>query len=852
MFNFNLKKTAIFQSIRYAQNPILKFAGFWRKLFSVAFLVFILLFFYDFIKNQTPETGAVFLGLIILSLTFLTIFWLIEIFYGSIIKPKLRFTIGQVFSQMDKEYNLAELLDLESARAIKQAIKFTEAKKLGEMNSTILLYFLLKNRGVQIAFIFSRANLDLKGSIQLLKKEIDGLVEKKGSDYSVDFQDVILEALRNANAENQDRIRVGDLLVGLAEYNSSFKKILIEAELRKEDITNLAWWFFSLENRLAERKIWWGYENLLQYGSIGKDWGAGYTITLDQYSLDWSLTEEKIGLGEIISHKVEVKETERILARSEINNVLLIGQPGVNRKDVIKSIAKRARIGKSLPEINYKRIVELDIPLVLSQSNSFEETERVLEKIFYEAAEAGNVILVIGEFHEFIGQSVRLGAADISGLLARYLHLPQFQVIAITSYVGLHKYIEQRPTILNLFGKVEVRETSERETILLLKSLACFLEEKYKIFITYPAIRDIIKYTARYIPNIPFPKKALDILDELAIYVTTSTKSRVILPEHVISLMSEKTETPIGEAQSREKEVLLTLESLIHKKIINQEEAVREISEALRRSRADVSTKKGPMGTFLFLGPTGVGKTETAKALAEIYFGSEDKIIRLDMSEFQVVEDIPRLIGSPGEEGLLTTKVKEDPFSLVLLDELEKAHPNISNLFLQVLDEGYLTDGMGRKISFKDVIIIATSNAGYKIILEALDKKTAWPRVKQKILDFLFEEGIFRPEFINRFDGVTIFKPLSPENLLAIAGLLLGKLRKNLDNKGIKFNITEELKKKIAKLGYNPTFGAREMKRVIQDKVENVLATAILEDKIKKGDEISIDHKNFAIIKKEI
>jgi ATP-dependent Clp protease ATP-binding subunit ClpC len=253
------------------------------------------------------------------------------------------------------------------------------------------------------------------------------------------------------------------------------------------------------------------------------------------------------------------------------------------------------------------------------------------------------------------------------------------------------------------------------------------------------------------------------------------------------------------------------------------------------------------MGNFLFLGPTGVGKTETSKALAEIYFGSEEKTIRLDMSEFQNLEDIPRLIGSPGQEGLLTTKVRENPFSLILLDEIEKAHPNILNLFLQVLDEGHVTDGMGRKIDFRNTIIIATSNAGYKIILKALKEGKKMKEIKEELLDHLFQKGIFRPEFINRFDAVVVFRSLTKQNLLAISQLMLSKIKKNLAQKNIEFVITDELKEKIVELGYNITFGARNMKRVIQDKVENSLAEALLRGEIKKGDKIAINPKDFSV-----
>jgi len=316
----------------------------------------------------------------------------------------------------------------------------------------------------------------------------------------------------------------------------------------------------------------------------------------------------------------------------------------------------------------------------------------------------------------------------------------------------------------------------------------------------------------------------------------------------VAKIITEKTRIPVGEIEVREREILLNLEDLIHRRIINQEEAVKEVSAALRRSRAEVTARKGPMGCFLFLGPTGVGKTETSKALSEIYFGSEERTIRLDMPEFQSVSDISRLIGSPGEEGLLTTKVREAPFSLVLLDEIEKAHPNILNLFLQVLDEGYLTDGLGRKVDFKNSIIVATSNAGYLLILEAIKQGVEWSQVKEKLLDELFEKAIFRPEFINRFDAVVVFRPLTKENLLDIAGLLLTKLKENLAQKDIEFSITDSLKEKIVELGYNPVFGAREMRRVIQDKVENILAQAILSGKLKRGDKVEIDPKDFKLL----
>ncbi len=848
MFNFNLKKAAIYQAIKWEKFPVFKFAKFLKGLFLILFIIFLLIFFYGFVfENFSQGTSRRLLGFSIISFVLYLSSWLKGIFFNSKLKrPRLRATLDEVILNPE-EYNLAEFLSFETAKAITKSLKFARPK---EVSSTELFYFLLTNNP-KLKFIFSRLLLNLKEIKKILKKAIETYsptaVKERVSPYAKNFQDTILDALKIAQKKGHTRIEIGDILSSLAKQDPVFKKILIEKKLKAEDIENLTWWLENIEEKIKKRKRFWNYENLIKKGTLAKEWTAGYTITLDKYSNDLTESLRKKEL-EFVGHQEEIEMMERILAREETNNVLLIGQPGTGKRSMVYALTKKTLLGQSLFGVNYKRIVELDMPALLAQLESSEEVELILDKIFQEVVRAGNIILIIDEFHNYIGQIARPGVIDISGIIASYLKLSQFQLVAITSYEGLHRYIEKNPSILSLFGKVEVSEISQRETLVLLEYLTFFLEGKHKIFISYPILREIVSLTDRYLASFAFPEKAIDILDEVAVYVAGLTRDKIVLPKHVAKIITEKTEIPVGEIETKEKEILLNLEELIHQRIINQDKAVKEVSTALRRARSEVTVRKGPMGAFLFLGPTGVGKTETSKALAESYFGSEQRMIRLDMSEFQEVKDISRLIGSPTEIGLLTTPVRENPFSLILLDEVEKANPGVLNLFLQVLDEGHLTDGLGRKIDFKSTIIIATSNAGYKVILTALKEGIEWKEVKQKLLDELFEKGIFRPEFINRFDQVVVFRPLSKENLLDIAQLMLSKLKENLKEKGIEFIITERLKEEIVELGYNPVFGAREMRRVIQDKVENVLAPALLSGKLKRGQRVEIAPKGFKLI----
>lgn len=847
MFNFHLKKAAIYQAVKWSD--FFGLVKVFRKIFFVNFFILISVFAYGFLgENFSQAFLKIILGGSLIFLSLLAGFWLAEIFFNSKLKkPRLKYFLEEAVLS-PAELNLADFLSFETARAVARSIKFAKSKNLNEISPSILSYFILKDNK-ELNFIFSRLLLDLRKVEGIIRANLK-ILEKNGKRngiYSDDFQKTVLSAFEIAQIKGHQRIEIGDVLTALAKNDSVFKKILIDFKLKVEDIQNLTWWLESLQDEIAKNKRFWEWENLIRKGSLAKDWAAGYTVTLDKFGVDFSKIARNSGFPKTIGHKKEIQAIERILARKEINNVLLVGEPGFDKKELIMTVASKSVLGEFLAEANHKRVVQLDLSLLTTQTENPEQAELVLEKIFQEVIRAGNVILLIDEIHDYLGGPARPGILDISGVIAKYLHLPEFQIIALTTFAGLHKYIEQNPSILSLFDKIEMAEPSEAETLMILEKLTPALENKYKIFVSYPALRDIVVFSGKYIQDVSFPKKSIDLLNEIMVY-TSLKKEKTIKPEHVAKIFSEKAEVPIGEVESKEKEKLLDLENLIHQRIVNQEEAVKEISAALRRARAEITIRKGPIGAFLFMGPTGVGKTETAKALAEIYFGSEERMIRLDMSEFQTTKDIARLIGSPGEEGFLTTKVREDPFSLVLLDEFEKAHPNILNLFLQVFDEGNLTDGLGRKVSFQNTIIIATSNAGYMVILEAIKNKTPFPEIKEKLLSYLFENKIFRPELMNRFDATIIFRSLTKENLLKIAELLLSKSKKNLAKKDIEFKVTPELKEKIVDLSYDPTFGAREMRRVIQDRIENVLAEALLKDELKRGDKAEIQPENFKLI----
>ncbi len=624
----------------------------------------------------------------------------------------------------------------------------------------------------------------------------------------------------------------------LAEPETKLADFLKQKDIKEQEFKMALLWEVAKQKNIYIKKRFWRKENLFSHSGIGRDWIYGFTPLLDQYAEPISGLinyEQFTGLA----NKNELEMIEMILSKGNQANVLIVGEPGVGKMSLVQKFARMVNSGQISQNLAYHRVVLLNIKEAMAGLKTAGELEERLIKIFSQARAAGNMILVINDFNNLVSASseTEIGKKDISRIILPFLEGGYFQLIAITAYAGLHEQIEKHPDLLKFFEKVEAKEPDKETTFQICIDKVREIEMRIPVRITVQAIGEIIEKSELYITDAPFPEKALDLLEDTANYVSRKTRDRFVKPIHVNAVISQKTEIPIGDLTASEKEKLVKLEDILHQRVVNQEQAINEIASAMRRGRMEVAETKRPIGSFLFVGPTGVGKTETAKALAETYFGSEERMNRLDMSEFQGNGGLEKAIGSAqkGTPGFLTTLVKENPFSLLLLDEIEKADYGVLNLFLQVLDEGWITDAFGRKINFRNQIIIATSNAGAEFIRQKIESGTGDETLSKQLINHVLEKGIFRPEFLNRFDGVIMFKPLTPENLLKIAELMLNGLKKRLAKKDFVFNFDAKLVEKIAKLGYEPANGARPMRRVIQNKVEDLIAKKLLKNEIKKN-----------------
>ena len=641
--------------------------------------------------------------------------------------------------------------------------------------------------------------------------------------------------------------------------------------------------------------------------------GKTKTPSLDEFGRDLTLAAQEMRLDPVVGREKEIERVIQILARRTKNNPVLIGEPGVGKTAVAEGLAIRI-VNAEVPDIlDGKKVIQLDMGLLVAGTKYRGEFEERLKKIMDEIRQAGNIILVIDEMHTLIGAGAAEGAIDAANILKPALSRGEIQVIGATTLDEYRKYVEKDSALERRFQSVMIEEPTEEESIEIIKGLKPKYEDHHKLLISDEAIVAAVKLSNKYITDRFLPDKAIDVIDEASskVRLKVSTlspegkelekelralikekedairnqefekasqlrddeadlKERIremtqrykeeheankptVTAENVAEVIATMTGIPVTKLTEGESERLLKLEETLHARVIGQNDAVVAISKAIRRARVGLKSPNRPIGSFIFCGPTGVGKTELAKALAEAVFGSEDNMIRVDMSEFMEKHSTAKLIGSPpgyvgyDDGGHLTELIRKKPYSVVLFDEIEKAHPDVFNIMLQILDDGRLTDSKGRHINFKNTIIIMTSNVGASMITTTSrlgfstsddESKDKYEKLKETVTEEM--KKAFRPEFLNRIDETIVFAHLTQEEIRQIVDLMLKDLFKRLAERDLSVEVTDEVKDHLAKNGYSEAYGARPLRRLIQRKIEDNLAEEILSGKYAPGDTIRI------------
>lgn len=649
-----------------------------------------------------------------------------------------------------------------------------------------------------------------------------------------------------------------------------------------------------------------------EYAESQKD-GEGQSGIIEQYGTDLTLEAKEGRLDPVIGRNEEIGRMMQILSRRTKNNPCLVGEPGVGKTAIVEGLAIRIAAGMVPEEMKEKRILVLDLPAMIAGSKYRGEFEERMKRMIREVRSAGNIILFLDELHTIIGAGGAEGAIDAANILKPALARGEIQLIGATTLTEYRKYIEKDAALERRFQPVTVEEPSEEESITILRGLQKKYEAHHKVQITDAAIEAAVHLSCRYINDRFLPDKALDVLDEscsrvklrgfkvpeniqqmevecksLGIAKEESLKagdieeaSRLhneqkelekklerakarfdkknmgkvvdVTEEDVMDVISAWTKIPLQRLSESESSRLQKLEKTLEKRVIGQHDAVVALSKAVKRGRVGLKDPRRPIGSFLFLGPTGVGKTELSKALAEALFGNEEDIIRVDMSEYMEKHSVSKMIGSPpgyvGHEdgGQLSEKVRRNPYSVILFDEIEKAHPDVFNILLQVLDDGHITDSHGRKVDFRNTVIIMTSNAGAKSIIEPKklgfvqkeDKAQDYKRMKANVMEEV--KQIFRPEFLNRIDEIIVFHTLGTEEMQKIVGLMCKEVvNRAKEQLGLTLHIKDSVKKHIVEVGMDKKYGARPMRRAVQSQLEDKLAEAILNGEIHRGDYVDI------------
>ena len=797
----------------------------------------------------------------------------------------------------------------EKARAaLALAAKCAGSLNQGYIGTEHILAGLLKEGTGVAAKVLFENGVDLEKLLDMIRELIafeNGTPVRDREGYSPRAQRILEEAQVQAKRFGQKEAGTEHLLLAIIKEGENVAVRLMNA-------MNV-----NLQKVYVETLQAIGQDGNLYKEDLGRrNQGKGKTSTLEQYSRDLTALAKEGKLDPVIGREEEIRRVIQILSRRTKNNPCLIGEPGVGKTAVVEGLALRIVSGDVPFTVQNKRVLTLDLSGMVAGSKYRGEFEERIKKVIKEVIDDGNVVLFLDEIHTLIGAGGAEGAIDASNILKPSLARGELQLIGATTIAEYRKYVEKDAALERRFQPVNVEEPTQEEAINILMGIKGQYEEHHRVNITREAVEAAVKLSERYINDRNLPDKAIDLIDEAAAsarlqVMEVPEKEKELLEEikkkdlqiersirmEVFSQAAELkqqqalllkkydkmvakreeqerekryevgeddiarvvalwTKIPVTKLAEKESEKLLKLEGILHKRVIGQEEAVTAVSKAMRRGRVGLKDPNRPIGSFFFLGPTGVGKTELSKALAEAMFGSEDAMIRVDMSEYMEGHSVSKMIGSPpgyvgfDEGGQLSEKVRRNPYSVVLFDEIEKAHPDVFNILLQVLDDGHITDSKGRKVSFKNTILIMTSNAGAQRIVDPKNlgfaseknEQKDYERMKSAVMEEVKKN--FKPEFINRIDDIIVFHQLNDDNMKEIINLLSKNLMKRCENQmGIHLSLTPALKEHLVSKYSDRKMGARPLKRAIQSVVEDSLAEEILAGRVKAGDTVSAGFK---------
>lgn len=632
-----------------------------------------------------------------------------------------------------------------------------------------------------------------------------------------------------------ESLPTGLVMVALLRTIPNATALLGHLQLEEADLIAGVQWYLHLRDMIAAQK-----HAVKHPGGVGRDWSFGWIPTLQHFgnNISEGLNGSGVGTVELEAQRDALNYLVKALAGNGSASLALVGPTGSGKTEVVYALADKLMDPASDVPVNvkYHQVFLLDASSLIAAAPGRGELENLVTHVLNEAFSAKNIIVCLDNAQLFFEEGV--GSVDLTAVLLPVLQAGRLPIILTIDEQRYLQISQRSPELANSLNRVSMQQVTQPETMLVMQDRLPLIEHKNSVMFMYQALKEAYRLSERYIYDLVMPGRALRLLESAAQY----SEEGVVTAKSVQEAIEKTMNVKVGVADNgEERERLLNMESLIHERMIGQNKAVTVVSDALRRARAGVRNQNRPIGTFLFLGPTGVGKTELAKSLAAVYFGDEDQMIRLDMNEFVSPDDVARLIADGAKDaGSLTARVMKQPFSVILLDEIEKAHPSVLTTLLQLLDEGILRDANNREVSFRDAIVIATSNAGADRIREYIERGYQLDQFEDQLVNELISSHIFQPEFLNRFDEIVVFGPLNKDELLKVVDLIIEGVNRTLSTQHVTVTVADDAKKYLVEAGYDPRLGARPMRRIVQRAVENIVAKAVLSQEVGSGSTVEI------------